>query len=83
MRINRVENVSIPFFLYTVELQLFPMMYSELLGSIALCETTSVTGSTVSTGAKLAIASGPSLSLGDTSVYDQVREVLRANTLYI
>ena len=38
-------------------------MYSELLGSLASCETASVTGSAVSTGAILAIASGPSLSL--------------------
>ena len=58
-------------------------MYFQLLGSLALCETASVTGSAFSTGARLAVASGPSLSLVATSVCDRVQKGLRANTLDI
>ena len=59
------------------------VMYSALLGSLDLCETAFVTGLEVSTGARLAVASRPSLSLVATSVCDRVQEGLRANTLFI
>ena len=58
-------------------------MYSELLGSLTLCETPSVTGSAVSTGARLAVDSGPSLFLDATSVCDWKWEGLRAKSLFI
>ena len=58
-------------------------MYFKLLGSQALRESTSVAVSAVLTGARFAIASGPSLSLVDISVCDRFREGLRANTLLI
>ena len=48
------------------------VMYSELLGSLTLCETASVTGSVVSTGVVLAVASGQPLYLVAISVCDRV-----------